>query len=112
MKTDNETLVKALRILANDIQTDDGVANACIAEAALRIEELAIYAESLQKLAAKKACSIDMLTEGFECVMGMDWNAYTRDFRAGVFYDFAYGNNGESLLYRIHTIALAMNEVR
>lgn len=40
MKTDNKTLVLALRILANDIQSDDGVANACIAEAANRIEEL------------------------------------------------------------------------
>ena len=39
-KTDNETLVKALRILARDIESGDGVANACIYEAADRIEEL------------------------------------------------------------------------
>jgi len=38
--TDSETLVAALRILARDIQSEDGVANACIAEAADRIEEL------------------------------------------------------------------------
>lgn len=40
MKTDNATLIAALRILANDIQSEDGIANACIAEAADRIEEL------------------------------------------------------------------------
>lgn len=39
-RTDSVTLVAALRILARDIQSDDGVANACISEAADRIEEL------------------------------------------------------------------------
>jgi hypothetical protein len=34
------TLVSAMRILANDIQSDDGVANAAIREAADRIEQL------------------------------------------------------------------------
>jgi len=40
MKTKSKTLVKALRILSENVQSDDGVANACIAEAADRIEEL------------------------------------------------------------------------
>jgi uncharacterized protein Yka (UPF0111/DUF47 family) len=40
MKTKTKTLIKALRILANDIESDDGVANACVAEAADRLEEL------------------------------------------------------------------------
>lgn len=39
-KTDTETLVKAMRILARDIHCEDGVATAAIAEAADRIEEL------------------------------------------------------------------------
>ena len=39
-KTDTLILVKAMRRLANDIQSDDGVANAAIAEAADRLEEL------------------------------------------------------------------------
>jgi hypothetical protein len=39
-RTPDETLVKALRILARDIQSGDGLANACIAEAATRLEEL------------------------------------------------------------------------
>lgn len=43
-KTDTKTLIEALRILANDIQSDDGIANlffsAAISEAADRLEEL------------------------------------------------------------------------
>ena len=39
MKTSTETLIKAMRILSSDIQSDDGVANAAIAEAAQRLEE-------------------------------------------------------------------------
>lgn len=34
------TIVSAMRILSTDIQSDDGVANAAIAEAADRLEEL------------------------------------------------------------------------
>lgn len=41
MKTDIKTLVSSLRILSRDIQSEDGVANAAIAEAADRLEELA-----------------------------------------------------------------------
>ena len=39
-KNNSKTLIKALRILSDDVQSDDGVANACIAEATDRIEEL------------------------------------------------------------------------
>ena len=39
--TQDSTLVSALRILARDIDSEDGVANAVIAEAADRIEDLA-----------------------------------------------------------------------
>lgn len=39
-KTDTLILIKAMRRLADDIQSDDGVANAAIAEAADRLEEL------------------------------------------------------------------------
>ena len=37
-QTNTKTLVSALRLLAQDIQSDDGVANAAIAEAADRLE--------------------------------------------------------------------------
>ncbi len=46
MDTDTPTLIKALRILVEDIQSDDGVANACIAEAADRLELL--YNENIK----------------------------------------------------------------
>jgi len=40
MKTDTQTLIAAMRLLAKDIETDDGVANAAIAEAADRLDEM------------------------------------------------------------------------
>lgn len=40
IRTSDETLISALRILANDIVSGDGVANAAIAEAADRLQEL------------------------------------------------------------------------
>lgn len=39
MRTSTETLIAAMRILSQDIQSDDGIANAAIAEAAQRLEE-------------------------------------------------------------------------
>jgi hypothetical protein len=39
-RTDDSTLIAALRILARDIQSGDGCANACLLEAAMRLEEL------------------------------------------------------------------------
>ena len=38
--TDTSTLIKALRVLALDIQSDDGTANATIEEASNRIEKM------------------------------------------------------------------------
>jgi hypothetical protein len=40
MKTQTQTLSAALRIFANDIESPDGIANAAILEAAVRLEEL------------------------------------------------------------------------
>ena len=39
MRSSTKTLISALKILAEDIQSQDGVANAAIAEAAMRLEE-------------------------------------------------------------------------
>ena len=39
-RTDTTTLINALRILARDIDCEDGVATACISEAADRLEEM------------------------------------------------------------------------
>ena len=40
MRSKTETIIGALRVLAKDIQSGDGVANLTIAEAAERMEEL------------------------------------------------------------------------
>ena len=39
-KTDDATLIEAVRILSRTIQTEDGVIPACLAEAAARLETL------------------------------------------------------------------------
>lgn len=39
MRSDTETIIKALEILSKEIQSEDGVANAAIAEAAQRLKE-------------------------------------------------------------------------
>lgn len=55
MKSSTDTIISALRIFARDIQTNDGVVNACLEEAAERLEELqrenrnAFYAEKWLK---------------------------------------------------------------
>ena len=40
-RSTTETIITAMRILAEDIQSEDGIANAAIREAADRLEELA-----------------------------------------------------------------------
>ena len=52
MMTDTSTLIEALRVLARDIDSEDGVANACIAEAAERLEG---YAERLSELESQRS---------------------------------------------------------
>jgi hypothetical protein len=39
-RTDDATLIKAVRILSRTIQTEDGVIGACLAEVATRMQEL------------------------------------------------------------------------
>lgn len=43
------TIVSAMRVLANEIQSDDGVANAAIREAADRIEQLETSIKQIHK---------------------------------------------------------------
>ncbi len=74
MRTDTETLIEAMRILSRDIDTEDGVANAAIYEAAERLGELvrerddlrAIFPKILEALesgACAATCSVDFLRE-------------------------------------------------
>ena len=51
MKSSTETLIAALRVLANDIQSQDGVANAAVSEAADRLEELKLNLVTIGELA-------------------------------------------------------------
>lgn len=47
-KSDTKTIIAAMRILARDIQSGDGVANSAIAEAADRLEELQARVDELE----------------------------------------------------------------
>jgi len=67
MRTDTQTIIAVMRHLAATIQSDDGVANAAIAEAADRLEELAnqeaaILAE-LRRLEAEWSARVSGDTE-------------------------------------------------
>lgn len=48
MKTDTGTLIQALKILSEDIQSADGVANTAILEGAHRLEELVKELEAVK----------------------------------------------------------------
>ena len=60
-KSDTKTLVAAMRILAEDIQSEDGVANSAIAEAANRLEELEEQLKEAQDYANKLVEHKDMV---------------------------------------------------
>jgi hypothetical protein len=51
MRSSTKTLVAAMRVLASDIQSDDGVANAAIAEAADRLAEQQAHIAELEQAA-------------------------------------------------------------
>jgi len=61
MKSNIDTLIGALRILAEDIQSDDGVANAVVAEAADRLEELQTQLQEAQDYADRLVVHKNML---------------------------------------------------
>ena len=51
-KTDTKTLASAMRILAIEIDSEDGIAKAAIAEAARRIDDLAALASEMSGMLA------------------------------------------------------------
>ena len=53
MKSSTETLITALEKLSEDIQTDDGVVNACLQEAAQRLRELSKAGNELSDCASQ-----------------------------------------------------------
>ena len=69
--TDTKTLSSAMRTLARDIDSEDGIANAAIAEAAQRIDDLADLAAEMAGMLAHdralpdgcKACAMQARLE-------------------------------------------------
>ena len=78
MRSSTETIIEAMRILVDVIQSGDGVANAAIFEAAERLEELssentklrAIFPEILKSLGNGSKCSPDSSIEFFQRIPG------------------------------------------
>ena len=64
-RTDTETLIAAMRILSRDIRSGDGVANAAIAEAADRLDELK-SAHDVLMAALKRIEAGEEMTAPFE----------------------------------------------
>lgn len=52
-RTEDATLIAALRILARDIESGDGCANACLLEVAARLETLVEERRSISTLLQK-----------------------------------------------------------
>lgn len=78
MRSSNETLIRALRILAGDIQSDDGVAQAAIFEAAQRIEELA---ERVKRLEEAGDAVLEAFRKDPDAMAFDDWVCMTTDAR-------------------------------
>lgn len=49
MRSTTATLIVAMRVLAREVQSEDGIANAAIAEAADRLSELQAAAQEVAK---------------------------------------------------------------
>ncbi len=83
MRSSTETLISALRILARDIQSEDGIANAAIWEAADRLAEL--DAENAALRADKERLDSGMIRLRSDNGWGMVWCIYKgMDLRAAI----------------------------
>jgi len=91
MKTDTPTIISAMRHLAATVQSDDGIANAAIAEAGDRLEELhaekaAIVAE-LERLEAgwwkKSSDSTELRAKAFACGLASAFSLAIQAVQAG-----------------------------
>ena len=68
-----ETLIAAMRILADDVQSDDGVASAAIAEAADRLERLRA---ALIEIRDSRFCSYENSESGMYGIGVTDGHRY------------------------------------
>lgn len=64
MRSDTQTIIGALRVLARDIQTDDGVVNACLEEAAQRLGELDGWKSAADTLPASALAVLAVVDDG------------------------------------------------
>lgn len=62
MKSSTTVLIKALQVLSKEIQSEDGVANAAIAEAAVRLKELDNRVKELEDLIADVIQQLEKIT--------------------------------------------------
>ena len=67
--TDTATLIQSLRVLARDIDSRDGVANAAIAEAADRMEELEHALHMLYAFTSRSDESVDAFVNAGEILL-------------------------------------------
>jgi predicted nucleic acid-binding Zn-ribbon protein len=68
-KTNTVKLIAALRILARDIESDDGVANMAIAEAADRMEEMQTMIDGLSGTIDSQKQTFDALHKKLEAAV-------------------------------------------
>jgi len=88
-ETKTEVLIAAMRVLARDIQSQDGVANAAIAEAADRLEGYYVWFEQLWPFNAGCIDPVKSQT-------GDDWVVLNSD-TPGVPIATFHGRNAESM---------------
>ena len=68
-KSSDETLIAAMEILARDIQSGDGVANAAVREAGDRIAELRHQRDELLRECEKTIAENGHLADGDDCTL-------------------------------------------
>tara|TARA_R110000868_G_scaffold215096_2_gene465192 strand:+ start:118 stop:420 length:303 start_codon:yes stop_codon:yes gene_type:complete len=94
VKTEDTILISALRILATEIQSGDGVANACIAEAANRLEELTAT------LKPDPGDGYELLPTGTELAYGDEFLCHSYWERTGQPGDIVGVGPRENIFYR------------
>jgi hypothetical protein len=70
-RTDIKTLIEAMRILSEGIQSEDGVANAAIAEAADRLQEQDYFIKQLLNAGDELCACADQF--GYTYTDDMEW---------------------------------------
>ena len=78
MKSSTRSLINALRVLDSEIQSEDGVANAVIAESAQRLEE---QRERIKRLEEAGDALLNAENDDEEYKAILQWNKYKKNKR-------------------------------